>query len=73
MTTELHQLASVSHDRAEALTLEQKESLVCGVAKIVALGAQTGVSTDQMIALLKSGLTVSELLAYLAARCSEIA
>ena len=44
-----------------------------GVAKIVALGAEAGVSADEMIDLLKAGLTVPELLAYLAARSGEVA
>jgi hypothetical protein len=73
MTTELHLLAAVNHDPTESLSVAQKEALQSAVAKIVALGAQVGVSTDQMIQLLQSGLTVGELLEYLAARAGEVA
>jgi hypothetical protein len=37
------------------------------------LGVQTGVSTDQMIELLTSGLTVGELLEYPSAGSGEVA
>jgi hypothetical protein len=73
MAIDLNLLAAASHDSVESLTLEQKEALQRAVAKIVALGAQTGVSPDQMIELLKSGLTVGELLEYLSSRSGEVA
>jgi hypothetical protein len=73
MTTELHLIAALSRDPAEPLTFAQKEALQRAVAKIVVLGAQVGVSADQMILLLESGLTVGELLEYLAARSGEVA
>jgi len=73
MRTELHLPAAASHDPAETLTLTQKESLQRAVAKIVALGARVGVSAEQMIELLQSGLTVRELLQYLAARTGQVA
>jgi hypothetical protein len=73
MTIERHLAAAMSRDQAEPLTLEQKEALQRAVAKVVALGAQVGVSADQMIQLLQSGLTVGELLEYLAARTGEVA
>jgi hypothetical protein len=57
----------------DPLSLAQKEALQRAVAKIVALGAQAGVTTDQMIQLLHSGLTVGELLEFLAARSGEVA
>jgi len=72
MTTELHLLAAVNHDPA-SLSFAQKEALQSAVAKIVAFGAQVGVSTDQMIQLLQSGLTVGELLEVLAARAGDVA
>lgn len=80
MATELHPPAAISHvfnddlveDPAESLTPEQKEALQRAVAKIVALGAQVGVNADQMIQL-RSGLTVRELLEYLAARTGDVA
>jgi hypothetical protein len=53
--------------------LAQKEALQRAVAKVVRLGAQVGVGADQMIVLLQSGLTVGELLEYLAARTGEVA
>jgi hypothetical protein len=68
MTIEVDLTAVLSRDLSEPLSLAQKRALQRAVAKIVALGAQVGVSTDQMIELLKSGLTVGELLEYLSAR-----
>jgi hypothetical protein len=68
MTIEFDLTAALSHDLSQPLTLAQKRALQRAVAKIVALGAQVGISTDQMIGLLKSGLTVGELLEYLSAR-----
>jgi len=65
--------AASSRDEAEPLTAAQKEALQRAVVKVVALGAQVGVSAEQMIDLLKSGLTVRELLEYLAARTGEVA
>ncbi len=65
--------AAMSRDRGEPLTPAQRETLQRAVAKIVALGAKTGVSADQMIRLLESGLTVGQLLEYLAARTGEVA
>jgi hypothetical protein len=71
MTTELHLVATASDEPVDSLSPAQKEALQRGVAKIVALGAQVGVSADQMIELLKAGLTVGELLEYLAALSEE--
>jgi hypothetical protein len=62
-----------SRGEFEPLTSAQKEALERAVVKVVALGAQVGVSADQMIELLKSGLTVRELLEYLAGRTGEVA
>jgi len=73
MTTELHLAAAVSRGLAESLTLAQNEALQRAVAKMVALGAQVGVSADQMIQLLQSGMTVEELLEFLTARSGEVA
>ncbi len=73
MTIELDLSAAMSRDLTEQISLAQKESLQRAVAKVVALGAQVGVSADQMIELLQSGLTVGELLDYLAARTGEVA
>jgi len=46
----------------------QKDALRRAVVKVVASGERVGVSADEMIEMLKSGLTVGELLEYLAAR-----
>jgi hypothetical protein len=73
MTIEQDLTTAMSPDLAEPLTVAQKEALQRAVAKVVALGAQVGVSADQMIALLQSGLTVRELLEVLAARAGEVA
>ena len=73
MTTELRLTAAASRDLAEPLSVAQKEALQRAVAKIVALGELVGVSADQMIDLLDSGLTVGELLEVLAARAGEVA
>jgi hypothetical protein len=55
-------------DLAESLNIGQQEVLERAVGKMVLLGKQVGVSPDQMILLLESGLTVVELLEYLAVR-----
>jgi hypothetical protein len=73
MTIERDLTTAMNRDLAEPLTVAQKEALQRAVAKVVALGAQVGVSADQMIALLQSGLTVRELLEVLAARAGEVA
>jgi len=56
----------------EGLTITQKRILERAVAKIVLLGEQAGVSIDQMILLLGSGLTVGELVEYLADRSGQV-
>ncbi len=73
MATELRLTTGKRYDPGEPLTLAEKEALQRAVAKIVALGAKTGVSAEQMIELLKAGLTVGELLEILATRAGEVA
>ena len=73
MTTDAHVPAAADPDPDEALTPEQKEALQRAVAKIIALGVDAKVSPDQMILLLRSGLTVRELVEYLAAHGNEVA
>jgi hypothetical protein len=46
----------------------QDETLRRAVIKVVASGKRAGVNAAEMIELLKSGITVGELLEYLAAR-----
>jgi hypothetical protein len=73
MTPEQQLVEAASPDPLESLSLVQKETLQQAVAKIVVVGAQKGVTIDQMIELLKAGLTVSELLEYVGARSGDIA
>ena len=56
----------------EPLNFAQQAVLERAIAKIVLLGELVGVSADQMILLLESGLTVSELLEYLGARTMQV-
>jgi len=63
-------IVGAASDSPDPMTLPQKAVLERAVAKIVLLGEQVGVSTDQMILLLNSGLTVGELLEYLATRAA---
>ena len=60
--------ANSGPDLAESLNIGQQEVLERALAKMVFLGKQVGVSVDQMILLLESGLTMVELLEYLAVR-----
>ena len=60
--------ANSGPDLAESLNIGQQEVLERAVGKMVLLGKQVGVSPDQMILLLESGLTVADLLEYLAVR-----
>jgi len=55
---------SASPDPSEPLTCRQREVLERALAKMVLVGARAGVSTDQMIDLLESGMTVKELVEY---------
>jgi len=73
MTTELHLSAALRNDLADSFSPAQREALQRGVAKIVALGEQVGVNPDQMVDLLRQGLTVRELLEYLEARSGDVA
>jgi hypothetical protein len=60
--------ANSGPDLAESLNIGQQEVLERAVGKMVLLGKQVGVNSDQMILLLESGLTVADLLEYLAVR-----
>jgi len=73
MSTELHRPIPIREGSGDSLSPAQVETLQRGVAKIVAIGEQVGVSTDQMIEMLRSGLTVRDLLEYLAARSGDVA
>ena len=65
---QVYSFANSGPDLAESLNIGQQEVLERALAKMVLLGKQVGVSSDQMILLLESGLTVVELLEYLAVR-----
>ncbi len=67
-----HTTFSAGSAVSEPLSFTQREVLERAVAKVVLMGEGVGVSPDQMILLLQSGLTVRELLDYLAARSREI-
>jgi len=55
-------------DVTESQSFSEQEVLERAIAKLVLLGKQVGVSADQMIVLLESGLTMVELVECLAAR-----
>lgn len=69
---QLHSISSFGQKVDERLTLSQQELLQRAVAKLVLIGEQVGVSPGQMILLLESGLTMGELLDYLALRNNDI-
>ena len=54
--------------KASEPSTPRKDALRRAVIEVLASGERVGVSADEMIELLKSGLTVGELLEYLAAR-----
>lgn len=60
-------------DRTDAQACNQQEVLRRAVAKVVELGRRKGVSADQMIQMLDSGLTVTGLLEYLMGKSSYLA
>jgi hypothetical protein len=68
---EVHSISAFGHRSGQPLSVAHEKTLKRAVAKLVLLGAQVGVSAGQMILLLESGLTVSELLEYLVARNEE--
>jgi hypothetical protein len=68
----MHNVTEIRPPSGESLTWAQQEVLERAVAKVVLLGELVGVNTDQMILLLNSGLTVSELLEYLDARTRQV-
>jgi hypothetical protein len=68
----MHSVTEIRPPSGEPLTLAQQEVLERAVAKVVLIGELVGVNADQMILLLNSGLTVSELLEYLGARTRQV-
>jgi len=69
---ELHSISEVASKFDGRVTPHQREVLERAVAKLVLIVDQVGVSTSDMIALLESGLTMGELLEYLALRESGV-
>ena len=63
---EAHPAANAGPDLVESATYVQPEVLERAVGKLVLLGKQVDVSADQMIQLLESGLSVAELVVYVA-------
>lgn len=59
--------AEADPDLPQSLTCSQQVILERAVAKVILLGIQAGVTVDQMILWLESGMTVRDLLDYLGA------
>lgn len=62
-----HGFAANFEGQSEVLSSIEQDRLETAVLKLILMGAEVGVSPDQMISLLNSGLTVPELLDYLTA------
>ncbi|MGA7293709.1 MAG: hypothetical protein WBW85_14330 [Terriglobales bacterium] len=71
MTSERHPPGDAGHDPPESLSPAQEAVLRSALAKLVEFGSRVGVTPDQMIRLLKAGMTIVELLEYLADRAGE--
>ena len=65
---QVHPFENSTPDLLDSLSIGHQGVLERAVSKLVVLGQQVGVSTDQMIQLLESGLSVAELLEYLVVR-----
>ena len=65
---QVHPFENSTPDLLDSLSIGDQGVLEQAVGKLVVLGQQVGVSTDQMIQLLESGLSVAELLEYLVVR-----
>jgi hypothetical protein len=65
---QVHPSENSTPDLLDPLSIGDQGVLERAVGKLVVLGQQVGVSTDQMIQLLESGLSVAELLEYLVVR-----
>ncbi len=61
----LHIVFREGRQAGGAHTLQEQEVLERAVAKVVRMGENVGVDTDQMIEMLDHGMTVRELLEYL--------
>ncbi len=63
---------TVAHRAADELTQDQAAILDVAIEKLVRIGEQSGVRADEMIALLNAGMTVRELLDYVASKTAPI-
>jgi hypothetical protein len=63
---------SVTHRAADELTQDQTPILDVAIEKLVRIAEQSGVPTDELIALLNAGMTVHELLDYVASKTAPI-
>lgn len=68
---ETHLNTNINAESVESLTYDQELILERAITKLVLMGRQVGVGADQMISMLESGITVIELVEYLAARDRE--
>ncbi len=64
---EMRYMLNASCDSSDPPTIAQRELLERALAKLVRVGARAGVTTDDMIELLESGMSVRELLEYVLA------
>jgi len=65
---EAHSAPDRGVDVVESLTCAEEAVLERAVAKLVLLGEQVGVDASLMIALLESGMSVVDLVEYMASR-----
>jgi hypothetical protein len=63
-----HSSARIGSESNGPIVHSDTRALKRAVAKVVLLGQQAGVSPDEMITLLDTGMTVSELLEYVIVR-----
>lgn len=68
---DVHSAVTSAPDVVESLSCPDEVALERAVAKLALLGDQVGVDVGQMIALLESGLSVVELVEYLATRSPQ--
>jgi hypothetical protein len=70
--TEMRFPLNASYDSSDPSTIAQREVLERALAKLVLVGARAGVSTDDMIELLESGMSVRELLEYVLTLAADV-
>jgi hypothetical protein len=70
--TDMRFVLNASCDSSDPPTIAQREVLERALAKLVLAGARAGVSTDDMIGLLESGMSVNELLEYVLTLAADV-